>query len=774
MKDCKQFPFLTEFLLPMLRFPFSNSLPLLLAVAALASPLAAQLPTLPAKPTAVAPAGEKPEETEARLQLWLKEARAAFALASEPGAETRLPLGIDPAAFADYRRDLEQLISGIQQLQKVLVNLPEARKATEAARVANESWNGFSVGPPHSVLLIDELMNQEEAIRGKVLSFRSSEELFNRRLGSVQEEAKLSEANSRRLQDAAAANAGNDNAAAWRVTADRAKSRYLAIRGGFLQNNLRLIQEQAEAAKLQLMLLDRQISTAQKQAVFSDEDLEKVKKAAADRQASLRKEIATMRKTQQDATAARAKAQTALDLLNKPADENTPIVQTPALALAALRLEAAEARVESLQFISDNLESLIQLETHGLDLYQKRKSLMENPSKNPNAPDLLFLRNGYDRLAAWESVTANDLAGINADLRNQESRLTTLTDEDPQLELMDDIRDALWAKQTNIQRVYQAINSQQQLLKRWLDEFAPTSEQQPISEKVSHITSSTWAFFKQIWGFEVSQYDVTTVIDGVPLTVNKAVTLSQFIIAIFYFSISYYIANRIKNRFRDIVVRRGHIADAQARTLSNWMMILVGFLLIVSTLAFLKIPLTVFAFFGGALAIGIGFGAQTLIKNFISGIIVLFERKVRVGDIVDVGGVTGSIIEINTRSSVLKGADGKETLIPNSLFLENKVTNLTLTNRLVRRKITVPVALGTSPAAVTVILKETIERHGLVLKSPEPIVTFEDFIENALIFAIYFWTEFNDKTNSDVVASDLRYMIEKRFSETGIAFPDKH
>jgi len=273
---------------------------------------------LPSKPAAVAAAaGEKPEETEARLQSWLKEARTAFAQASEPSAETRLPLGIETEAFADYRRDLEQIISGIKQLEKTLAALPDARKTTESARALNTNWNGFSSGPPYSVLLIDELLNQQESIRGKSLSYQSSEELFTRRLTSIQEEAKLSEANSRRLQADATENASNDNAPAWRVTADRAKSRVLALRGAFLQSNLRLIQDQAETAKQQLALLDRQISIAKKQAIFSTEDLGKMKKAAEDRQAAFRKELAAIRKTQQEASAARAKAQASLDLLNR-------------------------------------------------------------------------------------------------------------------------------------------------------------------------------------------------------------------------------------------------------------------------------------------------------------------------------------------------------------------------------------------------------------------------------------------------------------------------
>ncbi|RYD42209.1 MAG: mechanosensitive ion channel, partial [Verrucomicrobiaceae bacterium] len=139
--------------------------------------------------------------------------------------------------------------------------------------------------------------------------------------------------------------------------------------------------------------------------------------------------------------------------------------------------------------------------------------------------------------------------------------------------------------------------------------------------------------------------------------------------------------------------------------------------------------------------------------------------KIRVGDIVDVGGLAGSITEINTRSSVLRSGDGKETLVPNSYFLENRVTNLTLTNRRVRRTINVSVAYGSQVPLVISTLKECVDRHGLVLKDPVPVVTLDDFGEKALVFIVYFWIELNDKTNGDVVCSDIRQMIEKRFSE---------
>ena len=200
-------------------------------------------------------------------------------------------------------------------------------------------------------------------------------------------------------------------------------------------------------------------------------------------------------------------------------------------------------------------------------------------------------------------------------------------------------------------------------------------------------------------------------------------------------------------------------------------MLLVALLLALATLSWLSIPLTIFAFLAGALAIGVGFGTQTIIKNFISGIILLFERKVRVGDIIEVDGTLGVVSEINTRSSIVRGFNGIENLIPNSLFLENRVVNWTLNSRFLRRELKVGVAYGTPTKTVIEILNEAAERHGLILKDPAPFATMSNFGDNSLDFTLYFWIELNDKTNGLVVDSDLRIMIEKRLTELGIHVP---
>jgi potassium-dependent mechanosensitive channel len=119
----------------------------------------------------------------------------------------------------------------------------------------------------------------------------------------------------------------------------------------------------------------------------------------------------------------------------------------------------------------------------------------------------------------------------------------------------------------------------------------------------------------------------------------------------------------------------------------------------------------------------------------------------------------------------VRGFNGIENLIPNSLFLENRVVNWTLNSNYLRRELKVGVAYGTPPQKVIEILNEAAGRHGLVLKEPAPYAVFSNFGDNSLDFTLYFWVELNDKTNGLVVDSDLRIMIEKRLAETGIGVP---
>jgi small-conductance mechanosensitive channel len=164
---------------------------------------------------------------------------------------------------------------------------------------------------------------------------------------------------------------------------------------------------------------------------------------------------------------------------------------------------------------------------------------------------------------------------------------------------------------------------------------------------------------------------------------------------------------------------------------------------------------------------------QTIIKNLISGMIVLAERRIQIGDIVDVDGINGTVTTVDLRSTTVRSFEGLETMVPNSMLLENKVTNWTLSDRKVRRTVKVGVAYGTPMRDAAELLEACARRHGNVLGDPAPYVIFEDFADSAQLLVLHFWVELGPKVSGTQVASDLRFMIEKQFAEAGISIASR-
>lgn len=562
--------------------------------------------------------------------------------------------------------------------------------------------------------------------------------------------------------------AGKLEAAKWKLETVRGTSRLLAARAGYLQASCDTYRERVAATKAELSLVERKVKTAAPHAKMTDADLDKIEKITNERKASYDKEIAAVSKRTKSALAARTQAQAALDeLLANRKDGKEP----EGTELARFRVEVAESRVESLQSITEGIQSLSQLENISVIAFKDRALLLQSKVPDERAKALDGLNVLSDRLKAWLNVVDNDMTTCGADLSKLESRAASITSEDPRFALVNEQRAATTEMFATLQRNSQAVESQRKVIRRWIADHTPKVEDQNFFDRVSSVSSKIWQTVKKIWSFEIMSFEDRIEVDGQTIVGKIPLTLGMLLRALMFFCIGYWVSSRIANRIQNTVVSRGHVAEHQARTLRNWAMIAVSVVLVLGTLSFLKIPLTVFAFFGGALAIGIGFGTQTLIKNFISGLIVLAERKVRVGDMLDVDGVVGTVVEVNTRSSIIRGADDVETMIPNSLFLENKVTNWTLSSRKVRRALRVGVAYGSDPKTVMEVLAEAAGRHGLVCKDPVPLPVFEDFGDSALIFTLYFWVDLQPNVSPMVITSDLRLMIEKRFTEAGIGVP---
>jgi small-conductance mechanosensitive channel len=198
-------------------------------------------------------------------------------------------------------------------------------------------------------------------------------------------------------------------------------------------------------------------------------------------------------------------------------------------------------------------------------------------------------------------------------------------------------------------------------------------------------------------------------------------------------------------------------------------------ILVITALDLLNVPLTAFAFVSGAVAIGVGFGAQNIINNFISGWILIWERPIRINDYIELGDTAGTVEEINTRSTRIKRVDGVHILVPNSKLLEETVVNWTLIDRTLRCIVRVGVQYGSDVRKVQEILTSCAESHAQVNDDPKPEVIFEDFGDNALIFDLYFWVHSSGDRGARQIRSDVRFSLDQAFIDAQIvvAYPQR-
>ena len=160
---------------------------------------------------------------------------------------------------------------------------------------------------------------------------------------------------------------------------------------------------------------------------------------------------------------------------------------------------------------------------------------------------------------------------------------------------------------------------------------------------------------------------------------------------------------------------------------------------------------------------------QALFKNLISGVLVLIERPFRLGDVVEVGTLRGTVVDIDLRTSVIRDSDGADTLIPNSVLMEENVKNVTYRTRMQRQSLSVVLDGDSEPRAVVETMRAAAQRHGQLVEDPEPTVLLEDFADNGLRFTLHYWVELVPGMDRRRVASDLRMMILGAFADAGIA-----
>ncbi|MEM8562070.1 MAG: mechanosensitive ion channel domain-containing protein, partial [Pseudomonadota bacterium] len=269
----------------------------------------------------------------------------------------------------------------------------------------------------------------------------------------------------------------------------------------------------------------------------------------------------------------------------------------------------------------------------------------------------------------------------------------------------------------------------------------------------------------------VTLWTSSAVVDG--QTSENRITLATLLVVLFLAGLTLYAARKLPALI-DLVLRSRTQVSPSARyttsSLVNYVILGGG---IVAALAALGVQWSQLQWLVAALGVGIGFGLQEIIANFISGIIILFERPIRVGDVVSTGGTDGVVTKIRIRATTIVDWDGKELLVPNKEFITDRLLNWSLSDPKIRIVLRVGIAYGANVELAIKSLHEIVSAHPRVVEDPKPQVVFEEFGDNALLLSARCHLDSLDDRLGVVTA--LNREIYRRFAELDIviAFPQR-
>jgi len=234
-----------------------------------------------------------------------------------------------------------------------------------------------------------------------------------------------------------------------------------------------------------------------------------------------------------------------------------------------------------------------------------------------------------------------------------------------------------------------------------------------------------------------------------------------------------WISRIIRTLLKDDALPKMQLARGVPETIStlvHYVVLVIGFLIAAGAAG---VDLTRLTLLAGALGVGIGFGLQNVVNNFISGLILMFERPIQIGDTIDVdgaaSGLRGEVKQIGIRASIVRTFDGAEVIVPNGDLISGRVTNWTLSDRLRRVEVPVGVKYGTDPKVVLELLVEAAKKHEDVLDEPPPVSLFVGFGDSSLDFLLRFWTGQFDTWRR--ICSQVAVTVNDDLAAAGIEIP---
>ena len=289
--------------------------------------------------------------------------------------------------------------------------------------------------------------------------------------------------------------------------------------------------------------------------------------------------------------------------------------------------------------------------------------------------------------------------------------------------------------------------------------------------KIAGILAVVYWFYTLLVSFEVSRIFISSVAEFLKAERNVGVmqiTIGSLLALVLIILVTFLLTGIIKILLEHVLLKKTRLPRGVPAAISvsiRYFLIILGFLFALSAAG---IDLGKFSLLAGALGVGIGFGLQNIVNNFISGLIIVYERPIQVGDTIEVESLLGQVRRIGLRSSNVKTYDGAEVVVPNSNLISNQLINWTLSDNKRRNEIKVGVSYGSDPNIVLELLEKAASSHEDVIMDPAPWALFENFGDSSLNFRLLFWTpyEVGMRTKSAVAVN-----IFNIFKENGIEIP---
>ena len=247
------------------------------------------------------------------------------------------------------------------------------------------------------------------------------------------------------------------------------------------------------------------------------------------------------------------------------------------------------------------------------------------------------------------------------------------------------------------------------------------------------------------------------------------ITLGSLVSFFLIVTVGYGIASTIRFVFREEILGRFQMSRGLPDLIASIVYYSILLVVVLAAINAAGIELNRFTVLTGAFGVGVGFGLQNIINNFVSGLILQFERPIHIDDILEVDNYIGRVTRIGIRSSTIRTFQGAEVIIPNANLISNKVINWTLSESERRRELPLGVAYGSDPKVVLKILRDAADRHELVLTDPAPMAYFKGFGDSSLDFELHFWVI--QDNNWLQITSEVAMMAMQMLADAGIEIP---